>query len=268
MIPHAPRPGLVVGRDRRRAWCWPARWSPAGSCCSTTRRSSTSRPTSRDTPTTSPLPSTAASRSPAATDDALVRRPRRRRPADHRRRLRPADAGVETGGPRAAARRRCRTPTRRPTPAGPRCSWRRSPGSPEQLLAATEDRLHQDYREPAMPETLDLVRRAAGRRGPGRGLRCGPDRAGLRGHDADACVAGPAAGRRQAGRDSRALFVESERRRSRASLTARVRRTRPSGLGRTFVWMAPDSGRQPRIRPRGRARAGRLRRLRNWEGLT
>ena len=29
---------------------------------------------------------------------------------------------------------------------------------PELLLAATEDRLHQDYREPAMPETLALVR--------------------------------------------------------------------------------------------------------------
>ena len=29
---------------------------------------------------------------------------------------------------------------------------------PELLLAATEDRLHQDYREPAMPRTLELVR--------------------------------------------------------------------------------------------------------------
>ncbi|MGZ4442697.1 MAG: homoserine kinase [Nocardioidaceae bacterium] len=29
---------------------------------------------------------------------------------------------------------------------------------PELLLAATEDRLHQDYREPAMPETLRFVR--------------------------------------------------------------------------------------------------------------
>jgi homoserine kinase len=29
---------------------------------------------------------------------------------------------------------------------------------PELLLAATEDRLHQDYREPAMPESLRLVR--------------------------------------------------------------------------------------------------------------
>ncbi len=31
-------------------------------------------------------------------------------------------------------------------------------GRPELLLAATEDRLHQDYREPAMPATLRLVR--------------------------------------------------------------------------------------------------------------
>jgi homoserine kinase len=30
---------------------------------------------------------------------------------------------------------------------------------PELLLAATEDRLHQDYREPAMPASLALVRR-------------------------------------------------------------------------------------------------------------
>jgi homoserine kinase len=30
---------------------------------------------------------------------------------------------------------------------------------PELLLPATEDRLHQDYRAPAMPETLALVHR-------------------------------------------------------------------------------------------------------------
>ena len=30
---------------------------------------------------------------------------------------------------------------------------------PELLLAATEDRLHQDYREPAWPATIELVRR-------------------------------------------------------------------------------------------------------------
>ena len=64
---------------------------------------------------------------------------------------------------------------------------------PELLLAATEDRLHQDYREPAMPDSLRLVRalRADGlpavvsgagptvlvfteRTGSGRGGRTGP----------------------------------------------------------------------------------------------
>jgi homoserine kinase len=30
-------------------------------------------------------------------------------------------------------------------------------GRPELLLAATEDRLHQSFREPAMPESLALV---------------------------------------------------------------------------------------------------------------
>ncbi|GAA1551136.1 homoserine kinase [Kribbella sancticallisti] len=33
---------------------------------------------------------------------------------------------------------------------------------PELLLTATEDRLHQDYREPAMPESLALVRKLRG----------------------------------------------------------------------------------------------------------
>lgn len=31
-------------------------------------------------------------------------------------------------------------------------------GRPELLLTATEDKLHQDYREPAMPESLELIR--------------------------------------------------------------------------------------------------------------
>ena len=35
---------------------------------------------------------------------------------------------------------------------------------PELLLVATEDRLHQDYRGPAMPASLDLVEAAARRR--------------------------------------------------------------------------------------------------------
>jgi homoserine kinase len=35
-------------------------------------------------------------------------------------------------------------------------------GSPDLLLAATEDRLHQDYRRPAYPRTLDLVAKLRG----------------------------------------------------------------------------------------------------------
>lgn len=35
-------------------------------------------------------------------------------------------------------------------------------GRPEELLRATRDRLHQDYRRPAMPATLDLVDRLRG----------------------------------------------------------------------------------------------------------
>ncbi len=67
----------------------------------------------------------------------------------------------------------CRTQTPRPTPGGPRCSWPRWVGRPELLLDATEDRLHQDYREPAMPATLALVRALRADGLPGRRVRCG-----------------------------------------------------------------------------------------------
>ena len=45
---------------------------------------------------------------------------------------------------------------------------------PEALLDATEDRLHQDYRAPAMPATARSGRPAAGCRGARRGVRRGP----------------------------------------------------------------------------------------------
>ena len=35
-------------------------------------------------------------------------------------------------------------------------------GRPDLLLTATEDRLHQEYREPAMPESLSLVHKLRG----------------------------------------------------------------------------------------------------------
>ena len=52
-------------------------------------------------------------------------------------------------------------------------------GPPEQLLAATRDYLHQDYRAPAMPASLALVeraarRRASRRRSPVPGRPCWP----------------------------------------------------------------------------------------------
>ena len=72
-----------------------------------------------------------------------------------------------------------------------RAAGRRAGRQPELLLAATEDRLHQDYREPAMPRVAGAGPRAACRR---------PARGGL-GRRAD----GPGAHRRQpAGRGRRA----------------------------------------------------------------
>ena len=88
--------------------------------------------------------------------------------------------------------------------------------SPELLLQATEDKLHQHYRAQAMPETDRLIRRAAGSGASGRRLRRGavdpgarqrPERAGRcgaprRGVGGDG-VAGPAARGRLQGRDGR-----------------------------------------------------------------
>ncbi|RJL24491.1 homoserine kinase [Bailinhaonella thermotolerans] len=45
---------------------------------------------------------------------------------------------------------------------------------PDLLLPATEDRLHQDYREPGMPDTLDLVRRLRARGVPAVVSGAGP----------------------------------------------------------------------------------------------
>ena len=70
-------------------------------------------------------------------------------------------AGADERGSRVAARRSTAW----------RCRGERGPGGlagrgvdrrPELLLTATEDRLHQDYREPAMPESLALVHKLRG----------------------------------------------------------------------------------------------------------
>ena len=47
-------------------------------------------------------------------------------------------------------------------------------GNPEQLLRATEDFLHQQQREPAMPESLALVGELRGRRVPAVVSGAGP----------------------------------------------------------------------------------------------
>ncbi len=51
-------------------------------------------------------------------------------------------------------------------------------GRPELLLTATEDRLHQEYREPAMPESLALVHKLRGSGLAGGRQRCRADGAG------------------------------------------------------------------------------------------
>ena len=48
-------------------------------------------------------------------------------------------------------------PTRPRTRAARRCSWPRSAVAPTSCGAATRDYLHQGYRRPAMPASLDLV---------------------------------------------------------------------------------------------------------------
>ena len=68
--------------------------------------------------------------------------------------------------------------------------------SPELLLAATEDKLHQDYRADAMPATIGLVRGPPGARLRRGRVGCGPQRAGARRRPWPA-----AGGRRDRGRD-------------------------------------------------------------------
>jgi homoserine kinase len=56
-------------------------------------------------------------------------------------------------------------------------------GRPELLLTATEDRLHQEYREPAMPESLALVHKLRGSGLAAIVSGAGPTVAVLGGHD-------------------------------------------------------------------------------------
>ena len=155
---------------------WPGPSSRAAGCCSTTRRCFGSRPTSRATPTTSrrrcyggfvicgreagewyAVPSAVDPRvraevfvpsTPVATEVARGLLPAT---VPH------ADAAANSG--RAALLVAALA------------------GRPEHLLVATRDYLHQEQREPAMPESLALVPPAAGRRDRRRDQRRGADRA-------------------------------------------------------------------------------------------
>ena len=96
----------------------------------------------------------------------------------------PPDAGLHRAGPRPAAgdraaRRRRRR--RRPHRAAGRRAGRRAPSS---CCAATRDRLHQDYRRPAMPASLALVDALRAEGVPAVVSGAGPTRARLRAADA------------------------------------------------------------------------------------
>ena len=84
---------------------------------------------------------------------------------------------------------------------------------PELLLAATEDRLHQDYPEPAMPLHARAGPRAACRRPARGGLGCRADGAGAHRRPAAAAVV---AARAPAG--WQALVVPLDRRGARVDL--------------------------------------------------
>ena len=102
------------------------------------------------------------------------------RPVGLRGGVRAAGRRTHRGRAWPAARDRAATPTRPPTAAVRHCWSRRSAGSPAQLLRATEDFLHQQQREPAMPESLALVGELRVARHSGGGLGGRTHRAGLR----------------------------------------------------------------------------------------
>ena len=92
---------------------------------------------------------------------------------------------------------RCRTSTPPRTPAGPRCWCTRWPASPTGCYDATRDWLHQDYREPAMPRSYELVTALRGQGFAAVISGAGPSGAGARSARpscADAGRRSPAAG--------------------------------------------------------------------------
>ena len=171
VVPARARPRLVVGRDRRPG-CRLARGLVAGRPAAARRRGR--------------LPAGRRDRGPPGQRGAgllrrlrdlrarrrrLLRRAVRRRPADQRRRVRAARPARRPSSPAGCCRPRSRTPTRPPTPAVRRCWSPPSRGQPEHLLRATRDFLHQEYRRPAMPASLDLVDALRARRRARRRVR-------------------------------------------------------------------------------------------------
>ena len=188
--PARPRPGLVLGRDRRRASRWPGPWSPAARCCSTTTRRF------RLAADIEGHPDNVA---PALLRRLRDLRPRRRRGSTPcRRRSTRGSAAVVFVPPDpvstevargllpadGAARRRGRR-----TPGARRCWSPRSAGAPEQLLAG-----HPRLPAPGLPRAGDAASRwpwstscaptASPRSSPAPGRRCWrsptPDRSARR----------------------------------------------------------------------------------------
>ena len=159
-IPHAPRARLVVGGDRRRASPWRAALVEGGSdWLGRRRRASRSPPTSRATPTTSRRRCSAGFVVCGQDDEDVWADQARRRPAGPGGGLRAARPGCRPRSPAA-----CCLPTVPHADAAANAGRAALlvaalGGQPEQLLRATEDFLHQDYRRPAMPESLALVDR-------------------------------------------------------------------------------------------------------------
>ena len=158
-IPHARGLGSSVGRDRRRA--------RPGACPRRGRHRARSTTTAlfRLAAELEGHPDNVA---PAAYGGfvisgreagPLVRRPGAGRPRGSWRPRSCRRTRCRPRSPAACCPRRSRTPTRPPTPGAPRSWSPRSPGAPEHLLTATRDYLHQEYRRPAMPESLALVDR-------------------------------------------------------------------------------------------------------------
>ena len=174
--PARPRAGLVVGRDRGRNPAGP------GPCSSTARAGLDDAAVLRLAAEIEGHPDNVA---PACSAGSRSPGPeQRRRPGGAAASPRPASARwsssrrprADRAGPGGAAGdrapRRRRIQRRPGGPAGARADRR-----PALLFEATEDRLHQDYRAPGMPETAALVAGCARRAWP-LGQRGGPERAG------------------------------------------------------------------------------------------